>query len=200
MRRGIRADALAVRAQHCFEKRNRRALAIGAADRDDDRRRPRCAEPLPDRANAIQAKLDRARMDALLVVEPVGESVVCIGMRKKTTKQTHSSSSAGSGFSPHQYPARLHRQLPAPVLDQHEADRHATQMREVRNAGLRAGDAEEKLDRAVADHEQPCRHRDRREQQEDARVRIHHAVREQEAENAARSAERRIVAAGDSRP
>ena len=71
MRRGIRADALAVRAQHCFEKRNRRALAVGAADRDDGR--PRCAEPLPDRANAIQAKLDRARMDALLVVEPVGE-------------------------------------------------------------------------------------------------------------------------------
>src|SRR5665213_733477 len=98
---------------------------------------------------------------------------------------------------PHQNPSRLDRQLAAPILDQYEADRHAAKMGEMGYPGLGAGNTEKKLDGAVADHEQPRGHRDRRKQQHDALVRVHHAVGEQQTENTAGRAERRIETTGE---
>src|SRR5689334_21117935 len=80
----------------------------------------------------------------------------------------------------------------APASDREIATEHAPEMREMGNAFLRAGDAEEKLQRAVKRHEKPCRHRNRREKEH------HHAAREVEAESeqqskhTAGSADRRV--------
>ncbi len=65
-------------------------------------------------------------------------------------------------------------------------------MREMRHAGLRSGHAEIELDRAVERDEQPRRHRDRRNQQHDDPLGEEAAEGEQQPEDAAGCADRRI--------
>ncbi len=88
--------------------------------------------------------------------------------------------------------ALAERRLPAPVADQQPAEQHAAQVREMRDAGLPAGEAKQQFDRAVDDHQRARLHRDRRDQQHHALVREQHAVGEQQSEHAARCADGRI--------
>jgi hypothetical protein len=92
---------------------------------------------------------------------------------------------------------RFFRQLAPPVLQQHEATDRTAEMREMRDPGFVATDAEKQFQQDVADHEHPGRHRDRQEDQEHLQARIHHAERDQQAEDRAGRAKRRIKAVGE---
>src|SRR5438045_5162175 len=72
------------------------------------------------------------------------------------------------------------------VLDHEPAAEHPAEVREVRDAGRRPGDAQKKLERGEAEHEYPRGQRNRREQQH------HPPVREVDAE----SEEQPVDAAG----
>src|SRR6185437_4096616 len=87
---------------------------------------------------------------------------------------------------------RPDRQLAAPVLQQHETADGAAQVREVRDTGFVAADAEEQFQQDVADHEYPGWHRDRQEDQEHLQARVYHAERHQQPEYRTGCAERRI--------
>src|SRR6478609_4409103 len=67
----------------------------------------------------------------------------------------------------------------APDAQQQPGADHAAEMREMRDALLRAGDAQEKLQRGVQEDEDARRHRDRRKQQHDAVVREVDRITEQ---------------------
>ena len=70
-------------------------------------------------------------------------------------------------------------------------------MREVRDAFLRASDAEEELERRVDDDKHARRHRDRREDQHDPAVREVDGICQQQPEYAARGSDRGIDGTGD---
>ena len=78
MRRSECANSPARCARDRLDEGDRRALAVGAGDTDHARRRPQRidgagAQPLHDRAHALEPERDFARMLALLVVQPLDE-------------------------------------------------------------------------------------------------------------------------------
>src|SRR5439155_22630551 len=66
----------------------------------------------------------------------------------------------------------------APITQHHEATHHPTEMREMRNAFLRTGDAEVELEDSVKHHEYARRHGNWWKQQHDAIVREVHGIGE----------------------
>src|SRR6185437_2936879 len=85
------------------------------------------------------------------------------------------STSSRASASAREDALRSDRQLAAPVLQQHETTDRTAEMREVRDAGFVAADAEKQFQQDITDHEHPSRHRDRQEDQEHLQARIHHA-------------------------
>ena len=73
VRRGVGADLPAAGAGDGLEEGHGRALAVGAADRDDLARRLAQAHRLGHRAHALQAQFDGAGMLGLDVAEPIGQ-------------------------------------------------------------------------------------------------------------------------------
>ena len=79
--------------------------------------------------------------------------------------------------------------LRSPVEDQRQATDHPAQVREMRHAGIAAGEAQVQLQQSVQRDEQPRRHGDGREDQHQLASRIGHAEGQQQAEDAARCAD-----------
>src|SRR5689334_5139489 len=76
-----------------------------------------------------------------------------------------------AGHGDHERPEWLNTLVTAPAVApiryQHPRAEHASEMREMRDALLRAGDTEIKLQRAIENDEHPRGHGDRRDQQYD---------------------------------
>src|SRR5436190_4891339 len=79
-----------------------------------------------------------------------------------------------------------------PIAEHDEAADQTAEMREMRDAFLRAGDAEKELEHRVDDDEDARRHWDRREDQHDPAMRKIDGVGEQQTEDAARGSNRGI--------
>jgi len=75
MRRRVERHAIAGSEQDRLEHRAGGAFAVGAPNGDDDWRQ-RKPEPVGQFTNAIQAQLDRARVQRLNAGEPVGQRLI----------------------------------------------------------------------------------------------------------------------------
>ncbi len=76
MRRRIEPDAVAARAQHGFEERAGRSLAVGAAD-GEYRACRRDVEAVIHRADAVEPHRDRLGMQRAEIREPLGQRREC---------------------------------------------------------------------------------------------------------------------------
>ena len=81
VRGGVEPDALAGRTQHRLEEGGDRALAVGAADRDDTGARFSDPEAIEERRDALEREVHGARVDALLEGKPLGERTPRHGFR-----------------------------------------------------------------------------------------------------------------------
>ena len=98
MRRSERADAIAGLAQNALQQRDAGALAVRAADGDDRACGRRQSEPLERALQAVEAEIDRVRMQRLLPREPVGKTCETHGRAarsRRTTPTRCQASSAG---------------------------------------------------------------------------------------------------------
>ena len=79
VRRGIGTTTQAERRGGGIEEGDRRALAVGPADRDHPRRRTRGTEPVPDPGDPFQAQVDVCGWAAAIRVShsPVPDSLAC---------------------------------------------------------------------------------------------------------------------------
>ena len=112
----------------------------------------------------------------------------CLGSDSNSGRVPCRASEAGAEVEPDPISRRPEKPPPAPVREHEPAADEAAEVREVGDALLRAGDAEEQLERRVDQHEHPRLDRERHQQEEHAVVREVDRVGEQEAEHAARRA------------